>query len=72
MREFNAAAAERARRRLGLTYEELTRRVGCSEKTARNLCKGRGEPGASRLAALADALGLELDDLFKGKRREWK
>ena len=55
-------------KRLGLTYRELSLRMDCTEKTAHSLCHGKTTPDANQLAALADALELSLDELFKKER----
>jgi len=54
---------ELARER-GLTSEELARRSGLKISTVRNLWQNRvSDPAYSTLAALAQALGVHIEDL---------
>lgn len=49
-----------ARRRAGITQEELARRVGTTQSAVARLERGRTEPSVRRLRTLARACGLEL------------
>ena len=67
-RTFSGSAVDRARKAGGLTFRELAARIGCTEHSVHNWAKGRAQPGADQLAALADALEIDMNKLFrKGK-----
>ena len=52
----------------GLTQFELAIRVGVTPISIHNWEFGKSAPGASRLRALADALGVRMDDIRLVKR----
>lgn len=57
---------ERARRARGLTKSELARRAGIPVRDVRRIENTAGyDPRFSRAVALADALGVKVDDLRK-------
>ena len=64
-RTFNPKAVDRARKSGGLTYRVLALQIGVTEQAVRNWTAGRHQPLADQLAALADALGVDMDSLFK-------
>lgn len=53
---------------MGLSQEELARRVGVSRQTIVNIEKGLNEPKVFLALAIAAVLGVKLlSDLFEGK-----
>ena len=52
------------RRRTGISFAELARRVGVSEKTVNNWARGSAFPGHVRLSRLAEAMGRECVELY--------
>ncbi len=54
------------RKNLNMTQEELARRVGVSEATISNYENNITRPGCTKLSRIADALGVEVKDLFEG------
>ena len=59
-----------AREKGGLTYEELADRAGCSKTTIRNYEQCKNPPKLRTVIRVADALGVELEDLvpeYKGR-----
>ena len=55
-----------ARRERGLTQEALAERVGVSQTSIVRIEKGHTSPSVPNLIAIADTLGLSLDDLVWG------
>ena len=64
-RLFRCDIAGKFREKRGLTYRELALRVGCTEHTAINWCKGNTVPSANQLAALSDVLEVDMNELFR-------
>ncbi len=62
------ASARRARRELGLTQVEVAARLGVSAPYIANHEAGRTNPTIGQLAAVADALRVELDVMFRVPR----
>jgi transcriptional regulator with XRE-family HTH domain len=64
------------RKDMGITQGELARRVGVSTATISNYENDVTHPACSKLSRLADALGVEVRDLFEGtvprKRFDYK
>jgi transcriptional regulator with XRE-family HTH domain len=54
------ALVREARRRAGLTQEELARRVGTTQSAVARVERGHTEPSLSRLRQMVRACGLEL------------
>jgi|Deesub1362A_J573_1020465.scaffolds.fasta_scaffold00385_3 HTH-type transcriptional regulator/antitoxin HipB len=54
-----------ARLRVGLSQEEVARRVGCSVRTYARWERGETMPQTRYLQALARVLGVTVDDLVK-------
>ncbi len=52
------------RRRLGLTQKELAERCGLSPVYVQFIESGKRHPSLKALSRIAEALGVELDDLF--------
>lgn len=50
----------------GLKQEELAKRIGVSKATISNYENGVTKPAFSKLPRIADALGVEVSDLFDG------
>ena len=69
-RVFHAPAVEALRRKRKLTYRALAALADCTELTAMSWAKGRQQPLANQLAALADALEVSMDDLFRKRKTE--
>ena len=63
-REFRAVL-EAARKKKGLTLEQLAAKAGLSTTTLRNYRSGRPVPGADDLYRLAGVLGIEPVELFQ-------
>ena len=53
-----------ARLYAGLSQEELADAVHCTRKTISSLERGRSTPSLALAKALADTLGLPVDELF--------
>lgn len=49
------------------SQERLAREVGVSRETIRQIEAGRTDPRMGTARALADALGLPIDELFPGE-----
>ncbi len=64
-RVFNGAAIDRLRKARSWTYRELAARTGCTEMSCLNWVQGKQEPKATMLAAIADALEVDVNKLFK-------
>jgi transcriptional regulator with XRE-family HTH domain len=54
-----------ARRELGMTQAELATRLGVGASYVANLEAGRTNPTVGQLAAVADALRVDLDVVFR-------
>ena len=65
MVESLGAALRRARRRAGLTLNELAVEVGVSQATLSRAETGRGRLTAERLRLCAGALGVQVEDLLR-------
>lgn len=63
-REIGRRIAE-ARRALGLTHEELARRVGVNWRTVQRWQKGDNLPPVHRLLAVAETLGIPTHELVR-------
>ena len=55
-----------ARKRAGLTQEELAAKVGKTPESVSNIERGRQLPMIDTLAVLAEVLGVPLPELFGG------
>lgn len=55
------SALRAARRRLGLTQQEVADLAGLSDRTVRDLEKGSSSPSLGAVIAVATVLGLRLD-----------
>ena len=64
-RVFNGAAIDRLRKAKGWTYRELANRIDCTQQSCIAWVQGKQEPKATMLAAIADALGVDMNKLFK-------
>lgn len=53
------------REAMGLSQEALARRVGVSRQTIVNIEQGRNEPRVLLALALATALGIAINELFR-------
>ncbi len=61
-----AARVRHLRRAQGVTQRELAKRAGISRATLARIEGETATPDLSTLAKLADALGVEVGDLFRG------
>lgn len=55
---------------LGLTQEDLAKRLGISAKAVSKWECGRGAPDMENLSTLASALGVDVTSLLRGGRKE--
>lgn len=62
---FRPEALEMARVDAGLTHTELARRAGVGRSSVYRAEKGRGKPHAQIVKAIADALGIDVTDLYE-------
>lgn len=62
--EFVANQVVSARQRLGITQDQLAERAGCAPLTVTNIESGRRNVTLKSLSLLANALEIELRDLF--------
>ena len=60
-----------ARRRAGLTQQELGERVGCRQATVARWERGDREPSWGDVGVVAEACGLQLDAHLAGEDRSW-
>jgi transcriptional regulator with XRE-family HTH domain len=60
-----------ARRRAGLTQQELGERVGCRQATVARWERGDREPSWGDVGVVAEACGLQLDTHLAGEDRSW-
>ena len=67
---INAEKFVQARNRLGVSQYELARRSGLSRSFVSDIEKSRRLPRALAARALADALGVTLEDLIIDERPE--
>lgn len=58
-----------AREHAGISVRELARRIGVSASLVSQIERGRVMPSVGTLFAIANLLGLVIDDLFKGEGR---
>jgi transcriptional regulator with XRE-family HTH domain len=68
MRGGALEALRRLRKRKGLTQQELAKHAGVSQYTITEIETGRRDPRPSTLRKLADALGVEVADIFQESR----
>lgn len=61
---MKAGALERCLADLGISRDELARRMGVSNATPYRVQSGRTQPGPRFIATLMDATGKEFDELF--------
>lgn len=54
----------------GLSRKGLSLKIGCTEKQMKNIETNGPKPEMVRLYRLASVLGCEIDDLFKGRKRD--
>jgi len=54
-----------ARKRLGMTQEELARRIGTKQKAISGYERGVTNPKIDKIPKLARALKVSIDDLLK-------
>ena len=55
------------RKKQGLTQQQLADKLNLSNKTISKWESGSGSPDISNLPVLAEALGISVDELLKGK-----
>lgn len=67
---FDSQALIRARARARLTQEALGNMVGITNRQIFRYEKGKAEPRETTAILLADALGVEPDDLYKEEATE--
>lgn len=58
------------RREQGMTQRELAERLHVSDRTVSKWERGAGLPDASLMVALADALGISVNELLTGERAD--
>lgn len=58
------------RREQGMTQRELAARLHVSDRTVSKWERGAGLPDASLMVALADALGISVNELLTGERTD--
>ena len=58
------------RKKKGLTQQALAEQLNLSNKTISKWESGAGSPDIANLPVLADALGVTVDELLRGKVRE--
>lgn len=56
-----------ARKKTGMTQEQLAERLDVSRQTVSKWEAGQAQPEAGRIAGLADALGVTCDALLRGE-----
>ena len=61
---FDARIIRRVRKGEGITQRELARRIGSSQQTISWIERNKLEPNKRILQAIAEALGLDLDDFY--------
>jgi transcriptional regulator with XRE-family HTH domain len=69
MRGGAVEALRRLRKRKGLTQQELAKHAGVSQYTITEIETGRRDPRPSTLRKLANALDVEVADLFQEPRQ---
>jgi transcriptional regulator with XRE-family HTH domain len=70
MAELKALIGQRiaeARLKLGLTQEELAERVGLAAENLSRAERGKALLKVNKLVAVADVLGVSIDDLARGR-----
>ncbi len=60
------------RKEKGMTQEELGERLGVNSRSVSRWENGHGMPDISLLLTLADVLGVTVQELLEGSRREKK
>lgn len=65
VREFSGSALRRARQRLGLTADDLAALVQVSESSVLRWETGQARPTATRLKAIAEAVGVPNAELLE-------
>jgi len=63
-------ALTRFRARLGMTQSELAKRSGVALRTISSIETGKHEPEPVTIGKLAQALGLEFDELYEAIYQE--
>lgn len=66
-RETTGERLQRLRLACDLTQMALAAEAGVSQQTVSGLETGTSEPSAATLAELADALGVSMDFLYRGR-----
>lgn len=66
-RQFSGRLLRAARTQRGLTREQLAVRADISVAAETRYEQGHAVPGVNAAAALADALGIQVDDLLDAK-----
>ncbi len=64
------SALREAREGEGLTQQELGARSGVHRNYIGGIERGERRPTVAKIAELADALGMPMDELFKRARRQ--
>lgn len=64
LKQALGAKVQAARKRAGLTQEELASKIGKTPESISNIERGRQLPMIDTLAVLADVLGVPLPELF--------
>lgn len=67
VRGFSGAALRRARQGVGLTADDLAALVSVSESSVLRWETDQAKPTATRLKAIADAVGVPIGDLLKNQ-----
>jgi XRE family transcriptional regulator, fatty acid utilization regulator len=57
------------RKRLDLSQEELAEAVGCAQAAISAWERAEYSPSSLQMPALADALGIKIDDLLRDARK---
>ncbi len=65
VRGFSGSALRRARQRVGLTADDLAALVQVSESSVLRWETGQARPTATRLRAIAEAVGVRIADLLE-------
>ena len=61
------ARVEEARKKKGLTQEELAERIGVSQSMINHIEKARKKPSFENAVALANELGITVDSLISSR-----
>lgn len=62
--EMKAGALDKCLADMGISRNELARRMGVDSATPYRIQSGRTQPGPKFIAALMDVTGKEFDELF--------